>query len=188
MQDILRTVALFVSAAVFFSVLASPSWSSQSFESIFAPQRSDVESRGPVKHSVFPKDPSINRHILSIRSRGQLKSTRRNELSISSTIAAGPSDTGWAWDAWASNGLGARKSLTSAFVRRGRRRRSSEAISRHGSLHPEHQIIRWGPLLSSSRIMNSRFMGQTIQARSGAMSRGAASECIIETFLICIAA
>jgi lipoprotein-anchoring transpeptidase ErfK/SrfK len=56
MQDILRTVALSVSAAVFFSVLASPSWSSQSFESIFAPQRSDVESRGPVKHSVFPKD------------------------------------------------------------------------------------------------------------------------------------
>ena len=55
MQGILRTVALFVSAAVFSSVLASPSWSAHDFESVFAPQRSDAESRSPVKYSVVPK-------------------------------------------------------------------------------------------------------------------------------------
>src|SRR5579864_38694 len=56
MHGILRTLALFVSAATFSSVLASPSWSSHDFESVFAPQRSYVEPRSPVKHSVFPKD------------------------------------------------------------------------------------------------------------------------------------
>ena len=56
MHGILRTLALFVSAVIFSCVLASPSWSSHDFESVFAPQRSDVESRNPVKHSALPKN------------------------------------------------------------------------------------------------------------------------------------
>jgi lipoprotein-anchoring transpeptidase ErfK/SrfK len=57
MLGILRALVLFISTAVFSSVLASPSWSSHDFESIFAPQRNDVESRSSTKHFVYPKYP-----------------------------------------------------------------------------------------------------------------------------------